>query len=393
GDDSYSLQKLEEGAPYIAKVYYKGEQLTGSELEKVSLKWEPKSSNAEIKKEFAKDHWKLSLHYKDPVAPEKTECGECTVSIHAFYSAQGSNEAQAQSPLTYNIKDNFSPVQIELIVPQDYIVIKDLNKSKPITAKLSINGRPLTAEEFAATTITVDCGDIKHTVTPKAEDSSCLIKLLPTDGIGEGDYSIKLNAKIVDQFGRAKDSQKSTVISLGYISILLKWLIGILILLIIIIIIWSIAHIRVLPKHMHTTRKLSSMNFDGDDVTQSTNFLAEIKKKSAKVQGQYAGKKFGVSMDVKPGKESYLYKSNKRRSAEVKVNSVRKFGAAKIQEAMIGSAKYVADESGGKLVPALPNQKPFSLTNGTMIKFSGTIQDAGIDKDFEVTSNLNFKKK
>ena len=60
----------------------------------------------------------------------------------------------------------------------------------------------------------------------------------------------------------------------------------------------------------------------------------EIKKKSAKVQGQYAGKKFGVSMDVKPGKESYLYKSNKRRSAEVKVNSVRKFGAAKIQEAI-----------------------------------------------------------
>ena len=125
----------------------------------------------------------------------------------------------------------------------------------------------------------------------------------------------------------------------------------------------------------------------------STNFLAEIKKKGAKVQGQYGGKKFGVSMDVAPGKESYLYKSQKRRSAEVKVASVRKFGSAKIQEAMIGSAKYVADENTGKLVPALPNQKPFTLTNGMMVKYSGTIQDAGIDKDFEVTSKLNFKKK
>ena len=135
------------------------------------------------------------------------------------------------------------------------------------------------------------------------------------------------------------------------------------------------------------------MNFDGDDVTKSTNFMAEIKKKSAKMQGQYAGKKFGISMDVVPGKESYLYKPQKRRSAEVKVASVKKFGPAKIQEAMIGSAKYVADENTGKLVPALPNQKPFTLTNGMVVKYSGTIQDAGIDKDFEVTSKLNFKKK
>lgn len=135
------------------------------------------------------------------------------------------------------------------------------------------------------------------------------------------------------------------------------------------------------------------MNFDGDDVGKSTNFMAEIKKKSAKVQAQYGGKKFGVSMDVIPGKESYLYKSQKRRSAEVKVATVRKFGSAKIQEAMIGSTKYVTDENTGKLVPALPNQKPFTLTNGMMVKYSGTIQDAGIDKDFEVTSKINFKKK
>ena len=120
--------------------------------------------------------------------------------------------------------------------------------------------------------------------------------------------------------------------------------------------------------------------------------MAEIKKKSAKVQSQYGGKKFGLSMDVTPGKESYLYKSAKRRSAVVKVPTVKKFGSPKIQEAMIGSAKFVADET-GKLVPALPNQKPFNLTNGTLVKYSGTIQDAGMDKDFEVTSKLNFKKK
>ena len=135
------------------------------------------------------------------------------------------------------------------------------------------------------------------------------------------------------------------------------------------------------------------MVFDGDNVTQASNFAATINKNQMKHQTKYAGKTFGISMDVVPGKESYLCKPQNRRSAEVRVASVKKIGPAKIQEAMIGSAKYVADETTGKLVPALPNQKPFNLTNGTMVKYSGTISDAGVDKDFEVTSKLNFKKK
>ena len=393
GADSYSLKELENGSPYIAKVFYQGEQLTGSELEKVELKWEPETSNAEIKKQFADDHWKLYLHYKDPAAPQDTVCGECTVTIYAVYSAQGSSAAQTQGLLTYRIKDDFSPLQMDLFVPETYIVIKDLIDSRPIVVNMKLNGAPVPAEDFDRITMQVNCGGIEHTVTPNVQDSSYSIKLLPTNGIGEGDYQVRITATFTDQLGRATQAEEAVTITLSTLPMWVKWVIGLLLLLILAIIIWFVMHIKVLPKYMHTTRKLSSMNFDGDDVTQSANFMAEIKKKGAKVQGQYGGKKFGVSMDVVPGKESYLYKSQKRRSAQVKVASVKKFGPAKIQEAMIGSAKYVADENTGKLVPALPNQKPFMLTNGMMVKYSGTIQDTGIDKDFEVTSKLNFKKK
>ncbi len=392
GDNSYSLQNLENGNPYIAKVYYQGVQLTGDALKSVELKWDPDTSNVEIKKEFADDHYKLSLHYKDSIAPVDTKCGECTVTIYAFYTAQGSGEAQAQTPLTYNIDEDIAAIGITLNVPENYLVISELENSKAIEVKLSLYGRPLTSEEFVAVNLYVDCGGIEYTLTPNEQDSSYLIKLHGTDGISEGKYSIKVNATYTDKIGRTAQADESTAVTLSNIPLWVKWAIGLLLLLILIILIWLILHIKVLPKHMHTTRRLSSMNFDGDDVTQSTNFLAEIKKKSAKVQGQYAGRKFGVSMDVSPGKESYLYKSHKRRSAEVKVASVRKFGPAKIQEVMIGSAKYVADEN-NKLVPALPNQKPFALTNGMMVKYSGTIQDAGTEKDFELTSKLNFKKK
>ena len=111
------------------------------------------------------------------------------------------------------------------------------------------------------------------------------------------------------------------------------------------------------------------------------------------MQTQYGGRKFGLIMDVAPGQESYLYKPHKGRSAEVKPASVRKFGPAKIQEALIGTAKYAVDDDTGKLVPAIPNQKPFLLKNGTTIRYSGTISDAGIDKDFEVLSKISFNKK
>lgn len=392
GDSMYSLQKLEEGAPYIAKVYYQGTQLTGSELEKVELKWEPETSNAEIKKEFADDHWKLYLHYKDPDSPQDTVCGACTVTIYAFYSAQGSSEAQAQCSLKYNIKDDFSPLQIQMIVPETYVVIGELENSKEYEVKLKLNREELTAAEFANVKLQVDCG-VKHTVTPDPQNSSYRIKLQPTEGLAEGDYPIKVTAVYTDNIGRETSVSDEVTVTLSETPLWVRWAIGLLALLILFLIIWMIMHIKVLPTKAHTTRKLSNLNYDGEDVTNSTAFLAEIKKDGARMQTQYGGKKFGLMMDVVPGSESYLYKPQKGRSAEVNPLSVRKFGPAKIQEALIGTAKYVYDDTIGKLVPAVPKAKPFQLKNGTTVRYSGTIQMAGVDQDFEVLSKISFNKK
>lgn len=391
GDKTYELQTLEEGSPYIAKVYHDGTLLTGEKLESVDLRWEPEKSNAEIKKQFKDDHWELYLLYKDPDAPESTACGECTVTIFAHYNPRGSLEATAECPLTYTIKDNAAPLQMELVVPESYIVIKNLADTPAITANLKMNGAPLSAEMFANVTLQVDCGGIEHTVTANPQDSSYSIKLLSTAGIKEGDYPVKVTAVYTDQIGRVNQAEESASVTLSSIPLWMRWAVGLALLLLLLLIIWLIMHIKVLPKHANTSKKLSNMVFDGETVP--ANYAAEVKKKGARAQAQFAGRKIGLSMNVSAGPESYLYKSSKRRSALVKPDSVKKFGPAKIQEAMIGSAKYVLDEDKGKLVPAIPNQKPFLLTNGTTIRYSGTIQDAGIDKDFEVTSKLNFKKK
>ena len=280
----------------------------------------------------------------------------------------------------------------KLTVSQNYILIKELEQTPEFIVDLTIGGKKLTAEEFDAVTVTVDCGGIAHTVTPKKEDSQYLIKLEPTNGISEGSYRINVDAKYLDEAGRETQDTATAKVTLSNTPLWVKWAIGLFLLMLLILLLWIILHIKVLPKYMHTTKRISSMNFDGDDVTQSTNFFAETKKNSIRVQSKYGGKKFGISMDVKPGSESYLYKPQKRRSALVNASSVRKFGQASITEVMIGSTKFDVDDN-GKLKPALANQKPFLITNDTRVKYSGTIKDAGIDKDFEVVSKLNFKKK
>ena len=45
---------LEEGEPFIAKVYYQGTQLTGDALKGVELEGGRDTSNDEIKKEFSR---------------------------------------------------------------------------------------------------------------------------------------------------------------------------------------------------------------------------------------------------------------------------------------------------------------------------------------------------
>ena len=220
-----------------------------------------------------------------------------------------------------------------------------------------------------------------------------MIQLLPTDGISEGDYSITATALYTDHIGRTTQADDSLTITLSNVPLWVKWLIGLLLLILLIIIILLILHIKVLPKNAHVNKKDSTMYFDGEDETKSTTFLTKIEKGQMVLHSKYAGTKTGLAMDVKPGKESYLRKAQTRRSAEVKSASVRKFGSATIQEASIGSIKYVLNEDTGKLERMPKTDKPFVLKHGTTVSFAGTMLNAGVPKPFTVTTKLNFKKK
>ena len=391
GDEENPLKDLEAGTPYIVKVYYDDELLTSEELKKVILTWDEAKSNAKITCEIMDDHYVMTLHYKDPASPTDTVCGACTVGLTATYTPPSSSEAKAEENLKYNITDDFAPLKIKLDAPDSYIVISELEESRAVVAKITAGGKPLSEEVFNSLNVNVEC-DIKHTVTPCPEDSSYLIKLMPTEGISEDDYKISVSASYTDKFDRTTEAESETSVTLSHTPLWLKWLISILFILILIIIILIILHIKVLPSRAHANKRDCKMIVDGEDVSKSTSFTIKIEKRQAVVQAKYGGAKTGLSMEAKPGKESYLRKSQTRRTAEIKSSSVRKTGMPVVHEAIICGIRYSLNEENGKLERMPKNEKPFLLKHGSTISYSGTMLSAGSQKSFTVSVKMNYKK-
>ena len=393
GDKVYNLANLEQSGTYTAKVYYKGEQLTGPELEKVDLKWEPEKSNAEIKKEFKDDHWALSLHYKDPSNPIATKCGKCTVTIHAFYTPDGSEETSGRAPLTYIIEDKVATPEITLSASQKHFEISKLDKGKSIKALITFKGNKLSPEEFKTLDFKVDCQGLGYTVTPLPEESAFEIKLNSSGTLEKGKYKITTSVIQKDNLGRELSAEESVKVRLSNMPLWLIWLIWLLIIAAIIVIAYFVSHIKRLPTKLHTNKRDCVMNIGGEDVTKNTAFNASINDDTLTVEAKYAGMKTGVRMNVQPGTDSYLMTKQAKRKALVSAQSVKKFGAASIEDVSVGNRKYLINEETYKLEPAISGAKDFDLSNGNTVMYSGTMQLNGVNEDFYVKVKLNYKKK
>lgn len=391
GSETYELQTLEEGEPYIAKVFYQGTQLTGEDLEAVELKWESETNNADIKRDD--DHYVLSMRYKDPKAPENTVCGPCTADIHAFYRASGSEEAHGVKTITYNIEDKTSPLQVDLYAIQNYIVIKELENSEPMAAQLTMNGLPLTAEEFMATQVEIDCGGLNYVAVPSPENSAYVIQLQATEGIKEGAYTIKVTAVHTDLIGRQNADEDSFKITLSAMPLWVKWLIGIGLLLALIILTFIIMRIRKTPRSVRPDTESCSLGIGGRDVTADANFTAKLSGKQIVAYVEYGGEELGRVLVGKllPGKESYLSKPSHKRSFWVKYpENVSVSGDVKAVD--VAGIEYKVDND-GNIAPAEEQQAAYTITNGASITMSGRTIINGHPKNFSAEIPMNFKKR
>ncbi len=391
GQESYSIQNLEAGQPFVAKVYYQGKQLTGEELRQVELKWDDNTSNATIESEFVEDHFKLSLHYRDPAKPADTPTGWSEVTVKAFYAAPGSSKAQAQDKLGYTIDADSAPLQLDMLAPDDYIVIKELADSRPITVYLTLGFNKLTAEQFAGVELQVDCNGIEYELTPREQDSAYEIKLLETEGLSEGDYPIRVKAQYTDRIGRVSEAEDSLEVTLSNTALWLKWLIGFLLLLLLILIIWLIMHIKVLPKRAHPSEENTRVKL-GTKPDQSADYSGEVSGSQFEIAYSHAGQPaLSVTLDgIQPGDDSYLYKGPKGQS--IKVDSKNITASPDIQEVRFDSDSFKRNRKTNELERTIKSDDPIILTHGMGVSFSGTVMDAGTPKKFTVTTELDFEK-
>ena len=332
------------------------------------------------------------MHYKDPEAPEKTKCGECTVEIFAFYTAPGSEEAQASTNLTYDIQDGFTPLELKLDAPQTYVVISEMGEMEPVTAKLLFDGQELTAEQMERVDLTVE-SELGYTATIQKDKSSYEIRLVPGEKLAEGKFPMVVKATYADELGRTTDADDKVSFTLSNTPLWVKWLIGSLLLLLLLAIILIIMHIKVMPMRAHAVKRDCSMNFDGEDVTTNTSFDVKVSKGNMTIRSKYGGAWTGVTMEAKPGKESYLKKPHTRRYAEIRSASVKKHGSATVQEVSFGAIKYVMNEDTKKFERVPPSDKPFDLRHNAAVSYSGIMKSAGEDKPFTARIKLNYKKK
>ncbi len=391
GDEVYSLQDLDEGKPYIAEIYYEGSKLVGEELQKVKLEWNPDKSNAEITQEFADDHYNLWLEYKDPANPQNTECGSCTVTIFASYQQEGSDNAQTQKSLTYIIVDDFVPLRLEMIAPDSYITIGELDESNPIVVGLSIGGKKLSSEDFDAVKLNVDCGGIEYMLTPDKESSAYLIKLLPTDNIEEGSYTVSVTAEYTDHIGRVTETDTATTVTLSLIPLWVKWLVSILILLLIAIIIWLWLRTPVLPKKIKPYNiSVKVANREMSNLKAAAIYSGRGKKRTIKIKGTGDLQDAYWSATLVPAKDSYRYLPSKKRKAMVLNGTTRASGnVAKID---IGNESFARSKKDGSLYRTSESVKDFRFPQGA-ISYSGTKDINGRPTKYSVSCDIKFDKK
>ena len=392
GDKVYPLQHLEQGKPYKAEVYYQGKKLIGKELEKVQLKWNPDTSYAEIKQEFAEDHYNLTMHYKDEKKPADTVCGKCKVAIYAFYAAPGCDESKAQATLSYKIEDDFVPIKVDLVAPDDYIVIDEIEQSRPMIATITAKGKPLSAENFKSVTLRVDCSGIEYKVTPNPEESSFSIQLLSTKGLKETDYPVKVTATYKDHVGRETQADDSLKLTLSNIPLWVKWMIGLGLLLLLIFIIWRILHIRVLPNRVRHVKGDCKMMVGSKDETPATNFTTKLSGKQLSFKTDWVGNMCGINIsDIKPEKTAFLCKPSHKRRILIEPQKIRPFGD--ITEVNIDGASFKVDHDTGMLTIPPIAQNSIKIYNGMNIKYkSNVVDNYGKTKICNATIPITFKK-
>ena len=253
GKDVYPLSQLEELAVYEVSVFCEGEPITGEDLDRVDLKVTLDGGNAVPEVQQTDKGFTVTLKYNGSAAD--TKCGIQSASFHVTYTNKDGETGKADPVVReFEIQDDSSALAVEIQLEQSYYVISKLEEAAPIRFRLTADGAPLSAEQFAATSLSVDMGGLVFDLQPDPQSSSYVAKLQPGQTIKDGKYTVSCQADGFDEIGRPVSATDSVKIDCRSYPIWVPWLIAALITLGLLTIVWIFLNSKVLPKKVTIER-------------------------------------------------------------------------------------------------------------------------------------------
>ena len=389
GQSQYNLSEMENGS-YAVQLVYEGAPLTAEQLAEADLSVTVEGGNVQYALEPNGDGYLLNLKYAGTAA--ETECGSYVVKLNARFTNEFGVESQSNEvQIAFDLEDDGYGLEME-VEGENYFVISKLDKSEPIKVILTADGQPLTDEQLAATTLTVDGLDCE--CTPIPGESAYEVRIAGSN-VEKGKYVLDFRAVSHDQVGReitAEDEQKVTLQPYP------RWLpilIVCLALLLIFALIWLYLSIKVLPKKIEIDKSRSSFSVNGEEVKGTPGCTPTVfGKRNGTIQistPKYLDDptlKATVSMNLAAVSPRRVKSSNR----QAMVTNIAVSGAV-AQKASVGSHDLIKDDDGGWTFDGKPIPRPstatsFTISGSPVCTITG---ETPLGNEFLLRAQLKFK--
>lgn len=396
GQDSYPLSQLEDSS-FQVQVYYEGVQLTGEALEQVKFDAALEGGNAGYELVRDGDNCALCLRYAG--SAEATDCGAYHMTLSASYTDEfGVTATSNQAALDFTVEDDSYQLAMDLQGP-GYFVIADLEDSDPVLVKLSLSGQPMTDEQLAATTLTVEGDGLTVTQEPLPGESAYALHIVGDEHAVSGKYALHIRAATHDQIGREITAEGTKQVELSTYPLWLRYLlIALLILLIIALILFYLSR-KILPKKIAVNSAQTVFTVDGEMVQGAAkcNYSGGGKKRgSIQVSTPaYSGSplvKGGFALQLQAVSPRRV-KSNRRRAL---VTNISPSNTAALTSLSIGTHTLVKSEEGNDIIWVMDGKQVSSPSVTTNFEIGGKpvcifVGETITGESFTLSVQLQFK--
>lgn len=353
---TYKLNEIDMWKPIKATLTLEGQPLTAEQLEKTKLTVSTTDGLA-YKIEPIAGESAFSVYIAQDESGNKvvSKAGKYNITVSATYVDEFGEEENAK-PESVSVEIKSIPFRMNVSAEQTWYKLSDHNSWKPVKVKLTIDGKPLTADEFAATRLAIKTTDgLKYRIEPVAGESAYNV-YISQDENGKyvtpntGEYELTATATFTDEFGNDINSKPGTVsFEIQKYSLLIYRLIYlgiILIILILLAIIALILHkIKVFPNKIDADNSIFKKGGLNAGVAAASLNVASKKlfKKTGSISVKASKGNMGISLSVEAMHPLFKWPFQYQKSSRRKYR-VTGISAGGMDYVMINGSRYAPNQ-------------------------------------------------